>query len=503
VRAPRFGRSAADGLSLVVAVVALTGLQAEPDAILSGALDAGPIEAAIAYLALREFDGSSGGGTTPLRAQLLSVLNVASVVSVTIGALSLAFVDGDAANREVLQTWLALVACLGVGRLLLHALRGRRGTGARTAVIVGAGAVGRRVAERLQAGYGPGLRPIGFIDDAPLPDDETKGREAGSLPPLLGGIGELDEVIERHRPECVVIASPPADDEHLVEYVRRCWSRDLEVVLVPRLYALQAHRSDLYHLGSVPLQRLVRPRRRRWAMRAKLALDRLLAAGALVALAPLLLLIAAAVRLAAGSPVLFRQTRVGRGGRHFDMLKFRTMRLSPDVVGEADAAWAASVVPAATASAPVVATPLAERRCTAVTEFLRRYSLDELPQIINILRGEMSWIGPRPERVHYVEVFEREVMGYADRHRMHMGLTGWAQVHGLRGETSLHDRVEWDNAYIDNWSPWLDVEILCRTLPAAVRTPGCAYRERKKTRAAERRHPVAVVADPSATGSSD
>jgi len=120
-------------------------------------------------------------------------------------------------------------------------------------------------------------------------------------------------------------------------------------------------------------------------------------------------------------------------------------------------------------------------RCTRVGRFLRRYSLDELPQLLNIIRGDMSWIGPRPERVHYVEVFEREVAGYADRHRVPVGLTGWAQVHGLRGETSLDDRVEWDNAYIDNWSPWLDLLILLRTIPAAVcsnRGPQRRARER-------------------------
>ena len=276
-----------------------------------------------------------------------------------------------------------------------------------------------------------------------------------------------------------MFASSLAVDADLIRLVHCCWNLDVEVFVVPRLYELQRYRSDLHHLGGVPLQPLLPARPRPWATRAKAVLDRVAAAAGLVALSPLLLVLAAGVRLSLGSPVLFRQTRVGRDGRHFEMLKFRTMRPPPEVAGEADASWAASIARTQTSGEPAPGESLA--RCTPFTRFLRRYSLDELPQLLNIIRGDMSWIGPRPERVHYVEVFEREVAGYADRHRVPVGLTGWAQVHGLRGETSLDDRVEWDNAYIDNWSPWLDLLILLRTIPAAVcsnRGPQRRARER-------------------------
>jgi exopolysaccharide biosynthesis polyprenyl glycosylphosphotransferase len=437
------------------------------------------LNAATAFLLLRNRDSSRLSGRPPVRVELQSVLTVATIVPLTVGALGLAIGGHDA---TVLQTWLVFAGCLVVGRLLLRGLlAGARSQAASpTAIIVGTGRVARQVATRLYAGYGPGLRPIGFIDDAPLPGYGTERHETASALPVLGALLDLDEVIERHRPECVVVAFSLADDERLVELVRQCWDLGVEVFVVPRLYELQPYRSDLHHLGRVPLQPLLPTRERPWAFQAKMVLDRVAAAAALVALAPLLLLVAAAVRLSIGSPVLFRQTRVGRHGRHFDMLKFRTMRPAPEFAGEADASWAASIVGAGSWSGAGRPTPLAQPRCTAITSFLRRYSLDELPQLINILRGEMSWIGPRPERAHYVEIFEREVMGYADRQRMPVGLTGWAQIHGLRGETSLADRVEWDNAYIDNWSPWLDLSILCRTLPAVARSPNRAAGEHRR-----------------------
>jgi lipopolysaccharide/colanic/teichoic acid biosynthesis glycosyltransferase len=174
-----------------------------------------------------------------------------------------------------------------------------------------------------------------------------------------------------------------------------------------------------------------------------------------------------------GRPVLFRQRRVGRDGHAFEMLKFRTMRGTPDAVGEADSHWAALIL-AGTSVEPneVVAAPKAEDRRTLVGALLRRLSLDELPQLWNVVRGDMSLIGPRPERTAYVEQFERAVYRYPDRHRVKSGLTGWAQVHGLRGETSLEDRIEWDNYYIENWSPMLDLKIVLMTLTVVLRRNG-------------------------------
>ena len=177
---------------------------------------------------------------------------------------------------------------------------------------------------------------------------------------------------------------------------------------------------------------------------------------------PLLLAAALAVRLTSPGPVLFRQERVGLDGHVFEMLKFRTMMVAPPGV-ENDAAWAARMI--GTEAAPAAEGGVDRR--TPIGRVLRRWSLDELPQLLNVARGDMSLVGPRPERTGYVRAFEQHVYRYGDRHRVKSGLTGWAQVNGLRGDTPLEDRVEWDNYYVESWTPWLDLKILLMT-PMAV-----------------------------------
>jgi len=196
---------------------------------------------------------------------------------------------------------------------------------------------------------------------------------------------------------------------------------------------------------------------RGWQFEVKYLLDRAIGIVGVLALSPLLAAIALAVRLSSPGPILFRQLRVGLDGHHFAMLKFRTMRLAAE--GEEDGHSLEGE------RAPGV--PLVDRR-TAAGRFLRRWSLDELPQVINLARGDMSLIGPRPERVDFVPTFAERVYRYGDRHRVKSGLTGWAQVQGLRGDVPLADRVEWDNYYVENWSPWLDLKILVLTVPAVL-----------------------------------
>jgi lipopolysaccharide/colanic/teichoic acid biosynthesis glycosyltransferase len=189
-------------------------------------------------------------------------------------------------------------------------------------------------------------------------------------------------------------------------------------------------------------------------------------------LSPVMLIAAIAVALSSPGPVLFRQRRVGRDGKVFDFYKFRSMRLSPAQPAKGDqeareqddeeAGALEFLLGGDTAPGGVEG---ADRR-TAVGRFLRRSSLDELPQLLNVLRGDMSLIGPRPERPEFVKLFRQDVLRYGDRHRVKSGITGWAQVHGLRGQTSLAERVEWDNYYIANWSLGLDMKILALTLSA-------------------------------------
>jgi lipopolysaccharide/colanic/teichoic acid biosynthesis glycosyltransferase len=196
-----------------------------------------------------------------------------------------------------------------------------------------------------------------------------------------------------------------------------------------------------------------------WQFAVKHTFDRGFALVALLVLAPLMALLALGVKFSSPGPALFRQRRVGRDGQVFDVLKFRTMR---------EAHTPQTFVPPPGIAPGGVE---GEDRQTRFGHWLRSNSLDELPQLINVLRGEMSLVGPRPERPEYVQRFALEVAHYGERHRVKSGITGWAQVNGLRGQTSIDDRVEWDNFYIQNWSLGLDLRILALSVSAVLRRP--------------------------------
>jgi exopolysaccharide biosynthesis polyprenyl glycosylphosphotransferase len=234
------------------------------------------------------------------------------------------------------------------------------------------------------------------------------------------------------------------------------------VALVPRLFEKMTDRLTIEHLGGLPLVTTRPSDPRGWQYMVKYALDRAFALILLCLLLPVLLACSLAVWISLGRPILFRQRRVGRDGREFDMLKFRSMR--PNGNHEETGLD----LPDDTAPGGVEG----GERVSKVGAFIRNTSLDELPQLVNVLKGEMSIVGPRPERPEFVELFEPRVHRYYDRHRVKAGITGWAQIHGLRGQTSLSDRVEWDNYYIENASLWLDLKIIGRTLLTTFRFSG-------------------------------
>jgi exopolysaccharide biosynthesis polyprenyl glycosylphosphotransferase len=228
---------------------------------------------------------------------------------------------------------------------------------------------------------------------------------------------------------------------------------------VPRLFESINERAIFDHVGGLPLISLRPTNPRGWQFAIKHALDRSFAALALAVMAPLMASLALAVRLTSVGPVLFRQRRVGRDGRPFDLLKFRTMS-EPDPTRELGFELREGCAPGGIEG---------DDRRTTVGRWLRSTSMDELPQLINVIRGEMSLVGPRPERPEFVERFVGEVDRYQDRLRVKSGITGWAQVNGLRGQTSIADRVEWDNYYIQNWSLRLDLKILALTVAEVLR----------------------------------
>jgi exopolysaccharide biosynthesis polyprenyl glycosylphosphotransferase len=396
------------------------------------------------------------------RLRLRAIDDVSSVVvATTIAAMAtlslraLAGTVGDALVDSV-RPWAFAVVYVGAGRVALYWSQAKaraQGAGIKRTLIVGAGRVGTLVAKRLLDNPDLGLRPVAFLDKEPLTDTQLM---VGL--PVAGASWDLDEAIERFRAEQVIVTFSTAPEEVLLRLVRRCEERGVAVAIVPRLFERMPEQLTIDHLGGLPL---ITPRRtdpKDWEFDVKHALDRILAGISLLLLSPLFLVAMLAVRLTMGRPVFFRQPRIGRDGRSFEMLKFRSM-MSGGEGGKVE-----DVAPVGLAPGGVEG----DDRRTRLGSILRRASIDELPQLINVLRGEMSLVGPRPERPEFVSQFEQSVYRYTDRHRVKSGITGWAQVNGLRGKTSIADRAEWDNFYIENFSLRLDAKILLQTAGAVL-----------------------------------
>jgi exopolysaccharide biosynthesis polyprenyl glycosylphosphotransferase len=401
-------------------------------------------------------------------ANVLGVVSLAAMLTISVDSIFGATAPLALASR----LWLFGVVYLGMARAVLVSVRRqamRTGAFSTPTLIVGAGVIGAHLVKRLFGEPRYGLRPVGFLDSNPMPMRSVAGEPRV---PVLGGPDQLTSAIAATGARHVILSFSHERDHVLVSKVRECQALGVRVSLVPRLYESINERTTLDHVGGLPLLTLNAIDPKGWQFAIKHAVDRGLALVSLAMISPVMLALALGVRLSSPGPIFFRQRRVGRDGRDFTMLKFRTMRGDPSAEGEADAGWAAQIRSDIDAVEPVIddadsaTRPAPLDRTTRIGRFLRDYSLDELPQLFNVLRGDMSLVGPRPERVSYVRDFEQLVDRYADRHRVKSGLTGWAQVNGLRGETSIADRVEWDNFYIQNWSLWLDLRIVALTLIA-------------------------------------
>ncbi|WP_006245655.1 sugar transferase [Mycolicibacterium tusciae] len=301
-----------------------------------------------------------------------------------------------------------------------------------------------------------GLRPVGILaSKAPEPSDASTTHPPV---PYVGSPAQFGKVARSLGIEEVVISKGDSSDDELVDLISKAHRHDIRVWVVPPVHDAVGKRARIDHLGGVPLLVLPPVNPGGWQFAMKYAMDRVVAAGLLLLISPLFLTLALLVRVGSPGPIFFRQKRVGRDGKPFDCLKFRSMR--PPSASDTAFQLKAGAAPGGVEGV--------DRR-TRVGAVMRATSLDELPQLINVLRGDMSLVGPRPERPAFVDLFKVQIHRYGQRHRVKAGLTGWAQVHGLRGQTSIADRAEWDNYYIENWSFWLDIKILILTVVAVLK----------------------------------
>ncbi|WP_019358936.1 sugar transferase [Streptomyces sp. AA1529] len=475
---------AADLAGTAAAVLACTGPQAAPVLL-------APVCASLPLLCARR--GLYRPGLDQQALDELPAVGKRAALAWCVGATVLAACDrtgalGPAGLLAGVAANTALVCAL---RALVHGVRRRRGRRRpRSALVVGRGETARAVTAALAERPRYGLRPTALVEPGPDggtapggsdgggpcgtggPDSEgpgtgrTEPADGAAAHPPLPVVSTPEEVareVARHGVRDAVFLRSPWEDPHSAVLAGMLGARGVDGWLVRPGCALGAHgghtpsghrRPDEAHLWGFSCRRLAldcpRPRT---GLRKRL-LDIALVAPALLLAAPVMAGCALAVRVLDGPGVLFRQERIGQDGRPFTLLKFRSVRPADD--HEAATRWSVA----------------GDTRTSPVGRLLRRTSLDELPQLWNVLRGDMSLVGPRPERPYFVGHFSRLHPGYAQRHRTPVGITGLAQVHGLRGDTSIADRARFDNHYIETWSLWQDVRIICRTATSLFRLEG-------------------------------
>jgi len=319
----------------------------------------------------------------------------------------------------------------------------RKGYNRRFALVVGRGRLADELIGRIHDNPNSGLHVVGVIADG-----VAERSEHGI--PCLGAYSDLKHALTRRRIDHVIIALGSDEGYRLEKVLADLDDEVVSVMLAPDLLHIATLRSSVENFDGVPIIHLRDSPLVGWSSVQKRVFDAVGSGLALVVFLPILLLLGLGIGVSSGWPILYRQKRMGLDGRIFTMLKLRTMRRDAEKSGPG---WST----------------VGDPRRTRFGVWLRRFSLDELPQLWNVLRGDMSLVGPRPEQAELIREFRREIPSYMLRHKVKSGMTGWAQVHGLRGDTSIHARIEHDIYYIQNWSMSLDVRILLMTIWSTLR----------------------------------
>jgi Undecaprenyl-phosphate glucose phosphotransferase len=346
----------------------------------------------------------------------------------------------DYSRGMIFYGWGLAIVSITVGRLAHAQARAelrRRGWGHDRVLVVGVGDVGQMIFQKIQSNPGLGYGAIGFVTT-----DGQDGIPLGA--PVLGHAGDLSLIIDEHQIDQVIIALPEATHQEILMLISECERGKVTIKVFPDMFQYMASQVSIDDLGGLPLLTVRNIALSGWKRTAKRLMDVVGAACGLVVISPLMMLMAVLIKLDSRGPVFYAQERMGLDARPFQILKFRSMRQDAEAHG---AGWTVENDP----------------RTTRLGRFIRRANVDELPQLINVLIGEMSLVGPRPERPIYVNQFRRSIPRYMDRHWEKAGMAGWAQVNGLRGDTSIVERTKYDLWYIENWSLSLDIKILIRT----------------------------------------
>lgn len=375
-------------------------------------------------------------------------LAVSAAFVIALAVITLVFREFGLPRLVYVGWWACAIVLIWLARVILDSgLRFGRSHGVDTAnvLIVGAGESGEIILEKIRHAPELGYRVVGFVEDVHLDLLPTSA-------PVLGTLADVPRLIREYHVSELIIAAPRLEQRDVLELVANCARERVNVKLFPDIVQIMSSEVTTSDLTGLPMVQIRDVALRGWNLTLKRAMDLIVSAIALVLLSPFLMALAMAVKLWGGpGPVFYTQERVGLDGRPFHLIKFRSMR-----------------VDAEDATGPIWASP-DDRRRTKLGTFMRRWSLDELPQLVNVLVGEMSLVGPRPERPHFVEQFSREVPRYGERHNERAGMTGWAQVNGLRGQTSITERTKYDLFYVENWSLAFDVKILLKTIGAVFR----------------------------------
>ncbi|MGH9362104.1 MAG: undecaprenyl-phosphate glucose phosphotransferase [Thermoanaerobaculia bacterium] len=380
---------------------------------------------------------------------LVAVLLATVLLSVVIAWYRPPAAPGSSEYFTYSRAFLALFAltdliCVGAARMGIRELLRRvrlSGHNLQRILVIGAGQLGREITQKLAAHRDLGFEVVGYLDD-----DPGKQLKQFAGVPVLGSLKQAEEVVSRHAVDQVYVALPLEAHKKTLQILQRMGREMVDIKLVPDVLQYATLKATLEDVDGTPVINLSQVPLQGWSSLVKRGMDVAMAAAALLVLLPFLPLAALAVWLEDRGPIFYRQERMGLDGKPFMILKFRSMRVDAEA-----------------SSGPIWAIRNDPRR-TRVGTFFRRWSIDELPQLWNVLLGDMSIVGPRPERPSFVREFKHKIPQYMLRHRVKSGITGWAQVHGWRGNTSIKKRIQYDLYYIENWSLLLDLKILAMTV---------------------------------------